>query len=487
MPTDPVPFVQNGMQPLLAIEVARQIDDRFNTKPQYFMGLNMSAPLAAELSRQISTGLTSVRNLGGVGMPGGLAVAVVAAIIEVTQQIVGTGGVVPFSLFTTGARTRTISRIPLLIGGDCSYLQLCFDNWYIDADGAAADADQTVTIVGLAIEQDSPSLTVPVTFEGEYSATLSRGELQRKSDPLPASAFGLTKFSRDALYWVRITATIPSSGSFLEGPSTGSAGAATYYCTPANNIDQVYSTGVLTAPTGATQRNFGYGPSAVLGAYLEPGMLSAIGIGDSIMMNNNDPTPVASGPAFFSRAAMDNGVASGVIAQTKIARGGTLASQFAANTRAQTYFAFGNVLVDEFGANDTTSGATAATTFGHCQTTWDAARDYGIERIVRTLLIGRTDSTDDYETEANQAYHGVAWTPGGPVSQLNDLFEGALADGEIDALVTNDGSRDPTFPYKWITNGTPDYPTVDGLHPTAALHTINGAETRTVLQGLTVS
>lgn len=80
MSTDAVQFVRKGMAPALAVEVARQIDDRLNTSTARLIGLGMAPALAVVTAYQISHATGFAPDLIGLGVPIELAATMVTAI-----------------------------------------------------------------------------------------------------------------------------------------------------------------------------------------------------------------------------------------------------------------------------------------------------------------------------------------------------------------------------------------------------------------------
>lgn len=486
MPTSPVPFIENGMQPLLAIEVARQIDDRNTASPDYLMALGAPGPLAVELCRQIVSNETNLRNLSsGVGMSTGLAQAIIDAIDALPLFNVTTNGVPPINVFAVTTKLQAMVRIPFMPGGDADRFVPSFDNWMIGAAGALVLPDQELEIIGFACEQDSPALTVPGTFDGALGRTLTIGEAQVRGDTIWPSQFGLTEFSQDTQYWWRICYRVAAAGDLPTGVTVtidGMPGAKSYYYVPANHIDQVYGTGALTAPSGASSDDVAYGPTMTLGRYHTPA-LSTGGCGDSVMQGTGDTAGwPQTGKGYFSRAGLSGGV--GAIAATKFCHGGASAAKMALNTLMMDYFQYLNVLVIFLGENDIGLNGTGnvTTLYNNLNILCQAARAADVQKIVIFKMWPRVTSSNDFIDAAGQTYN-TGYGPGEKSEQINAL----LSSLPVDYVFDTDSARDALDFLKWITNGTPFYPTEDGTHPTSDIYAAIGAELRTLLETIPVT
>lgn len=391
--------------------------------------------------------------------------------------IVATNGHVMSSATATTAKRQMISRTPFIIGRNCSSLVFSFANW-VTVDGSISPASVgggATTILKFAIEQDSPAKTVPITFAGQRTKNLAWPDNDIQSDPLYPAAFGLSQFSRDQKFWIRITAICAASVSFPLVVSGGTGLLSGLY-DPANDIDQVDATGVMSMPTGATVfTTFGsvYGPVAILGRPLGPG-LSVIAFGDSIGDGTNDtvnPLPTVAGFGFISRATMDAGVASNSIACLKMTRSGATLALFTANPLAMRYLRYANVLLETLLTNDVgTAGTANVTALEAAETSlWSTARAAGVKRILRTKLLPRTTSSN-WQNAAGQTYVS-GWGVGEAAAQLNAWFDAMVAAGWLDAAPPLNEARDTSVPdaLKWVSTGVTNYATTGGLHPQPVL------------------
>ena len=182
---------------------------------------------------------------------------------EPPLRVVATGGFMPNDYGTTGVgRDMIMSRLPHIMGGDASEIRFCYDNVAFDEQGPSDALQLTTlsrfTIVEAAIESDATGLVIPLTFSGSSSVAMTAGQTQVCSDPVYPGWFGLTKFSRDEIYWSRQKGSVPSVDSQLVFPLSvaspgGYTGAGTYTFTRRTMLKQTYKSGAITTGTGWVQ------------------------------------------------------------------------------------------------------------------------------------------------------------------------------------------------------------------------------------------
>ena len=406
-----------------------------------------------------------------------------SAIAETGLQIVGATGHFPNDVLDISAGTKTMAqcRWPFRLGGDCSYLVFAFDNNRIGAAGVAADAGQALTIVQCAIEQDNPAQTVAVKFGGQTSQVLSAGANNIQSDTIMPGSFGLTKFSADAKYWVRIKISVASATEFLIGPVVNSVtGAKFVYYDPSNDNDTILNTGALPNPTGSTGNNYGYGPSAILGQYIDRNSPAVIAVGDSLTYGNAESSgwPMT-GLGFFSRAVMDSNEEN-VFASMKIAKGGSTLANLLAHTKMQTYFQYANVVSIFLGTNDIGTAGTGnlTTLIANFRSLCATARTSRVRKIFGVELWPRATSANGFIDPDDQVYV-TDWGLGGKSEYFNASLRsmvGSDINGTFDATVL----RRSENALHWAVGVT-----TDDTHPNSAGHPLAAAEYRTdILQKL---
>lgn len=360
-----------------------------------------------------------------------------------------------------------------IIGAPVSELVLGFCGWAVPSN-IEVDAPVPHHYSKVAIEVGGT--VVPVTFGGGRTLTVGSGVPFILSDPIPASAFGLTVFPRDLRLFVRALG-LASPGRTLPG-GTVAVGfdmrCATFPA--ASTIDDVDQPGPLQVAKGAGSRSFAPGPCLLLGR-IPAGSLAVVCTGDSIADGAQDNARLEVGKGFFCRAAI-GADGSGAIGSLNLTKSGTTAGTLTAGLGApgapgfryrQAMLGFGNVLFDQYGANALGISTTtpAAKVVDAARALWTLARGAGVEKVLRATLIARTRSDNGFIDSAGQT-PSRNWGAGDARDGVNAAFRAALAAGEIDGVVDVLGAvADPIDDHLWKTNGTAFFMTRDGSHPSS--------------------
>lgn len=386
------------------------------------------------------------------------------------------------------AKTKHIARARFTVAGDASEMVLNFANLWLNLTGVGAtNTGNAITVTKVAVEKDGTSQFSPVLFAGGRSTTLSDGQYDVLSDPLMPSAFGLSKFSRGEHYWIRVELDIPLTTDKVPQTfrSTSSlAGTKFAWLDPAvstltNGVDGV---GAFTVTgTGLDEQAYGYMPM-MLGRFISANVNSFVCIGDSEHFGTGDTVSVNAGNGYgmFQRAMTAGDDLTDPLPSINLARLSCSTPQFN-NDWIRSYYKYANILVDELGTNDIGLGTGNVTTIQNnllaIYSSFKAVQTNG--KIVRTYLLPRTTSTDSWATLENQA-NPAGWGEGQHSNLMNNWFDARKLDGTVNAVVGRSSMNDAASIYKWAVNGSANYMTADGLHPTMVGHVIRGAELRAV-------
>lgn len=438
--------------------------------------------------------------------------SVVRTSFQPPLRIAATGGMFPDATVSTGTGTikdTGMSRIPVIFGCDASEVRFTFEGYNLTATGYQSNT-QNIAILGLGLESDALVKTAPMAWSGSPTATILIDSTQNMSDPVFPAAFGLTKFSKDTLYWVRVKAQLGVSSDTqgwpigIQASYTGAAGII-YPRANDSQASSVYGTGTLATPSGGGQTGSGsgttnsFGPSAVIGRCLTPGNPSVAVLGASFSTGTGDqiPTPLPTGIGMMAHAALNNGAISGTIPFTTIGHGSLGATNFVnpAQFPAKVFWPlqYANIAFVDLGANDIgpeQGPETPATVLSEQQQLWTLAKNAGA-LLVQMSMNQRTGSSNNWDNAAGQTYD-TNFGPGSNAATLNTLLSAQLADGAVSALFNSQtGTTDPGDIWKWCSNGTDFWCTINGGdHPTGIngnTYATLGANLRTVLQSIPVS
>ena len=405
------------------------------------------------------------------------------------ERIVGTNGRGNAALLGTSSTLTTFEmREPSYIGVDTPYIVVALDNWAIGSTGADVLPPTDITITEMAVEKGAA--TSPVKFGGSRSVVVAAGET-KLSDRLYASDFGLTKFSRGDLIWVRKRGTVPSNGQMFDGAQLGSYSAPGVYASRfdatvgSNNVSQVDATGAMSAKTGQADFGAGINTTCLIGFPMDPRIPSVYAQGASIDQASTDAgiSTLVGGAGWIMRAMFDAGNTKPIPVLNHARPSSSLAGGIAGLTRRSFYYRYATVAIDGHGTGDIGStGSGDITAFKANELTmWAAFRAGGISKIIKPKVIPRNQSSDLWATLANQSQTAAFDTKG---QDVNDWFDVQLAGGLIDNVLSQNVTRYDTGSnyWKWPADGsTAKWSCDDGTHPVARMHALMGADLRTLL------
>jgi len=373
-----------------------------------------------------------------------------------------------------GRGLSTSNRQALYWGMDLRYrrknLQIKFDNFWLTNTNTEVDNASTVSIISAAIITDTGTV-VPLTFSGSRNYTLSSGQADLLSDPLLASAFGLSEIPDKKIWYLKIIydagtgGTIPYTNHLVTEIANQQCfeyDSATVTPSTTDAAGQFTFTG---AGTEVSQTQ-GFVP-CVLGERIDSVASSPvlIALGNSIDDNNGggvaEATNLPGGRAHIQRFLYANEMAG-----CNIARSGANNTLYLNNIKWKNYLkyaddAFVGAPVNDL--NTTTGGAIVTTIQTRLRSVYAILKQFGARNIFQGQLMQRISSTtDSYATVAGQT-QANGWTAGGNSTTINSNM--SLDIGTIKAVIPYPSTRDATVPTKWKVDGTAFYATLDGLHP----------------------
>lgn len=416
----------------------------------------------------------------------------------------------PVQYVATGARIGVISqstdeiktafwhRSPHQLGGPVSEIQVGFMNWLLNYSEEVAISNE-VTIYYAWLERESDGQVVPLTFAGGRELVMPGNDVEPYwlSDPIDSSVWTGGIPQRDDVFWLHIKGGVPANGRVSQGTPTGYSGSKFVLYDPANDPGTFDTAGSVPSISGQNARTRGL-PVMFLGRFTEPGYLSVIGIGDSILDGSGDVSrnySSISGFGFFCRAAVDE---SGVnaIATFNLTRHGAASSAPTreTNPRQRHFLKYANVAVEEYGTNDLNSRGTGdvSTIQERLDALWSLCREEGIQKIIRTQLMPRTTSESGNwvslaDQTPNTGWGDAAKGDSGKRDELNAGFQASLARGDIDLVLENLAVvSDPTDDHYWLSDGSNDYMTSDGTHLKSTANAFVASVLRDALLNITV-
>lgn len=385
-----------------------------------------------------------------------------------------------FSLTTSQS---AVVRWPLTIGsGDVLSLRACDMGRYNNATPSSANIPNAFTVVKAAIEDGTTS--VPLTRSGSRTWVVNPGDdmhiAANQTDLITAAQFGRTSFTQGMRLWLKMEmsfATTSMQMPYSDRLTTQVANSQVLYYTGAttlvNGVDDIGPfTTSGTAPSSITA---GYCPLFI--GNFAPTTNGAIpkvlyGNGDSIGRGFGDTGSTAVGSGIFQRILYGTGAANQILAGCNFCRDGSFSTAFLENEWIAAPCQYANIFWDEPGTNDFGSSpgtsVSGALQLGRVKATATLARGYGIKIFIRTLLgLGTTSASTNWTSDADQTPQ-VGWASGANVAQFNAGLP-ALVGTYVDYLVPMDAWHSPTDYYKFVSNGTNDYGTADGAHPTTVI------------------
>jgi lysophospholipase L1-like esterase len=237
---------------------------------------------------------------------------------------------------------------------------------------------------------------------------------------------------------------------------------------------QVAATGALTTPSGGTTAFARTHPSVIIGIPKNP-MVSVLAIGDSITGGVGDTADTFANLGYISRGLANvNGHA--VPWHNQGVNGLAMTSQKLATSPAfRDVWQYCTHALFAMGYNDMNASSLSVMQANALAVLQELKRTIGPYgkplHVTVVTIIPATTSTNGWINAAGQTAT-ANFAPGAKRDQYNawllSLVGGGLVDAAIDISTVTD---DPANLGKWFTNGTANFPTVDGTHPAQGMAT----------------
>lgn len=389
-------------------------------------------------------------------------------------RVVAKGGYMPIIQSYVSGYTRGERRSRVLFGGQaCDEVRLVFWNGHI-YQGEIAGANSITIEAGL--ERVDVPQTVMFTFDGGSSTkSLPAGEWC-VTDPIKASAFGLSNFAANSDFRARtgvVLASTTQGWPYTDSTPEVISGQRTAVSSSASS--QINATGALTTPSGgisnSTTDTNCFSPLAIIGKWTGTPDISVFIQGDSIMQKALDVADDgAVGGGFGVRAMRSvNGRAVPFINMARSAERAEYYTESKSRFR-RFMMQFCTHMVDEMGVNDLSAGTSAVQIVTYKSLVWQHFKRWakGSKYIAQTSITTRTTSMDNWATVVNQTPVS-GFGSGEAREQLNTALA-ALPTNVNQFVDLRSAVDDGAAPQKWKATGSAYGYVGDGTHPNANGH-----------------
>lgn len=347
------------------------------------------------------------------------------------------------------------------------------------------------------IEIVSPPATTLATFSGSNSpATVTNGSLLTSDAAGPL--YSLTPPTNTAIY-ARTSITVATASLFFpQDYGNWFLGNGDELLASPSHPSQVSATSDLVVPgdgTGPGGAANGAVPCAIIG--VAAANLISVGImGDSIGRGEQDSFPGSTNSGFgYIARGMEGHATYGQIPYINFATSGNnFESDTAANGPSKRLlWKYLTHIILETGTNDI-----GANTFLQMKAYIDTAiaeiksynSAYGQAggpspgrklKIIVCKILPQTNSTDSWATLINQTPR-TGFAVGGVRDQVNTYYDTLLAATTIDGIINgNTDAESGTIPGVWVVNGSGNYATSDGTHPSGTMHALMATRVQTAM------
>lgn len=423
-----------------------------------------------------TTGQVQINNAGSFG---GITNTQLSALIPTAPNSVGGAGPYKPQIVTTrngtpfqgvstiqgNPTTRIDMRFKTFVGpSDITDLQFAYAGFVVEgASGEIATGNDV--IIDDALENSVSTTFYPVRFSGSNLGNVINGTAGNFSDLVPVD------FAAGSFFWDRRSLSLLSPSfnypfSFSTVPTAGDQSVISN-----THNSQTNGIGSLVTPPGGVT-NFNAGTYGVWIGIPKMPVPAALIIGDSIAAGFHDAGDAFGSAGWIQRGLESVGTNNYPLPWLSQACPSSTYSTFLTGYRMRQYWPYTTHALIAVGTNDLFSGASLATLQANLTTLVNSLKKtlspYGKRlQVGSATLTPRTTSTDSWATLANQTAVSGYGT-GGIRDQFNAwLFTqvGTLIDYVVDP---NPYIESQTNHGLWIVNGTSNYATSDGLHPSSA-------------------
>lgn len=357
-------------------------------------------------------------------------------------------------------------RFPMTCRQSGSDLNIVYANYFVAGETDGRSNYQTESIfVRCVLEMPDGSLHA-LTSDGQSEVEIPANQTARFSAP------GYSLDDNDT-FAVRTFVRVADNSHEIPATQGGSS-------TVGNGMWRIAGDATMTSgtPGGVTWTNQRtYAPVAVTAETYDETAPSVAFIGDSIVAGQNDSYSGYTGsetnnvgPSAFKRAFDVAGI-SYIQLGVPGSKTAHIVSQSQGIARLKLIPSCTAVAL-QMGSNDFTDGVTYSQVITNYQKIFTWLRLRGVKRIIlHTILPRTTASSDSYTTTTGQTT--VSWEA--QRVAMNTAIRAGIegADGYVELADVVESSRDSG---KWAVNGTNNWMTTDGSHPSPTAYALLGTE-----------
>jgi hypothetical protein len=367
-------------------------------------------------------------------------------------------------------------------------------NLVVSFDARSGGADRAgYTVMGVWLINPARTIAVQCLFGGAATKVVNSGDIDIQTDAVLPSQFSIPRFTVGEKWFIKamIRTTLGATLSAAEQRVASTSQDFQY---------MRFDSSVTTATGEGTPGGWGWTgttPSNIGTRTFNPILLGAFdgapgqvwyAVHDSIGLGFQDATPSGnSRRGLFGRALFGNGTTT-QMAGIWAGYTGMAQANWLGDAKAQYFLKYCThgylqTLTNDFNSSGTS--ITLATAQARDQSAIALFNAAGIPstKIVRNQLLQRIGATtDSYATEAGQTVSGAGWGAGGNIPLFNDWTLTQV--GVLWAAVYTAPEIRGVDKTKWISNGTANYVTGDGLHPNGTGHALLEAPLRAVFDSV---
>lgn len=411
-------------------------------------------PLLRGLSTPVSAGLDPGQ--GGGGSP------VLAKILVVTTRGETASNTIGAARTSANVKQRFRKQVfPGQGGIKAGTLRIVLGAYGVPDSGVETDASAYTAEAHFEVG----GVAYPFNWGGAASGAIPAGSAGVESGPatghpdVPAGTMCYIVVAREY--------AVGAGPVFDSAPGTGTTGDSAHFAVAGTDAG-IGIPGAKTATGGWTAQSSVFDlPFVLVGEQLSvaPAIYC---LGASVERGQQDSAGDGTAGGGYVRRGLNppSGTKHGFLIGAK--RGESLSTFLASGAKRLSYLKYANSVMLGFGGNDFTNGTAVATSIANLGTLNDAIVAAGVSRRALLGMVVKTDTNDAYATIPGQ-------TPRTGFATFRTAFHAGAASFGMTVINTAPSWEDGSNPGYWKVNGTANWSTSDGTHPTTVRHQDAGA------------